>query len=270
MGSVICTSCVESLTTYNKFVTICESTEERINSYHDMQQSDAIIKLSDVLTFLSKGICCNNVNIEKEVTLDNGEYSSKGPDVKEVLEKYQGATCDLTKHNRNHKRRTSVQKDISQMQMCESPAKHGEDVNSVHQKDNLKVRIYKCAMCAYKTKLKANLKRHLLVHKDISELYLYECKICEFKTKYSTQLNKHMLGHKVLKFKCKICEFQTKQKGNLKRHMWHMGHMDTSEGQILKCEMCKFYTKRKGAFILHLLAHTNILEDQLYKFESCE
>ncbi|KAJ8983711.1 hypothetical protein NQ317_009146 [Molorchus minor] len=115
MESAVCASCLDSLTTYNNFVTICESTEERINLYHDMQQGRAIIKLRDVLTFLIKCIT-DNVNIKKEGALNNKEYRLQGSDVKEeVLDKYEGATCNYEiKHKMNLKR-----------SRCESPIKHG-------------------------------------------------------------------------------------------------------------------------------------------------
>ncbi|KAJ8983712.1 hypothetical protein NQ317_009147 [Molorchus minor] len=127
MVSVICASCVDFLTTYNSF-------RERINLYHDMQQRGAIIKLRDLLTFLSEDISYNNINIKKE----------------EVLEKYEGAICDYQiKHERNLKRGTSVHKNISDRQTCESGSKHPEDVRRclLDPKVNLEAPMYKCEYC---------------------------------------------------------------------------------------------------------------------------
>ncbi|KAJ8983704.1 hypothetical protein NQ317_009139, partial [Molorchus minor] len=178
-----------------------------------MQQSGAIIKLSNV----RKGISYNNVNIKKEDTVDNREYSLKEPNGREILEKHE-------------------QKEISQAQICELLTKHGGNVDRYlpHQKYNLEVHMYKCEMCKYQTKRKECLKQHSLVHKEISEVQLYKCEICEYETKRKGNIKQHSLVHRDISevqfYKCEMCEYGTKRKGNIKQHL--LIHRDISKVQL--------------------------------------
>ncbi|KAJ8966178.1 hypothetical protein NQ317_006897 [Molorchus minor] len=180
MDSVACASCVGMLTNYVNFATTCESTEEKINLYSEIRQDKDIIKLSNVLTFLGVGIQNNSVDTKKECNLDSLEYSFKGSDVK-----------------------NEVELPVSS-EKCERK----------------EVEMYKCEVCEYQTKQKGTLKRHLVLHKDISEVQMFKCKMCDFQTKYKENVKRHLLGHKdiseVQMFKCEKCEFQTRHRGSLK------------------------------------------------------
>ncbi|KAJ8974075.1 hypothetical protein NQ317_016212 [Molorchus minor] len=100
------------------------------------------------------------------------------------------------------------------------------------------------------TRHRSALKKHLLVHKDISEVQMHKCEMCEFQTKYRTALKKHSLSHKntseVRLFRCKTCEYQTNHKGTLTSHL--LSHNHISEVGLYKCEMCGYQTKHRGSF----------------------
>ncbi|KAJ8973671.1 hypothetical protein NQ317_011791 [Molorchus minor] len=53
-------------------------------------------------------------------------------------------------------------------------------------------------MCEYQTKHRVSLRKHLLVHKDISEVQMFKCEKCEYQTKYKGALNRHWTVHGVI------------------------------------------------------------------------
>lgn len=59
-----------------------------------------------------------------------------------------------------------------------------------------KIDQYQCEICAFETKLKGNLKSHMLIHKKMDEIELFKCRICSFQTKRKSGVNRHMLIHK--------------------------------------------------------------------------
>ncbi|KAJ8973230.1 hypothetical protein NQ317_004140 [Molorchus minor] len=294
MESVTCASCVGIMTSYVNFAITCESTEEKINLYREIQQDEDIIKLGSILQFLGQGIQYNNVNIKKEVILDSLNYSSKRRDVKEELEVIdRREECKLKKV------------EIYRCEMCEyeTKLKGSLKIHQLRHKDISEVQIFKCEICEYQTKHKANLKRHLLSHKDTSEVQIFKCEMCEFQTKHKGNLKTHLLSHKdiseVLRFKCEMCQYETRRRGDLKKHLLTheniselpkfkcemcdyqakhikylknhlLVHKDYSEVPIFKCETCEFQTKYAGALSRHLLNHKDVSEVQMFKCAMCE
>ncbi|KAJ8981106.1 hypothetical protein NQ317_007880 [Molorchus minor] len=233
MDSITCASCVRTLTSYFTFATTCEGIEEKIKLYHEIQQREGKIKLSNVLTFVGDCIQYNNDNIKKEGILDNLENRFTCPDIKEV-ELDSGVECK--------------QKSV-EMYTCKT--------GQYQTKHTL---FFKRHLLKLKTKYRRCLKRHLLGHKDISEIKTYKCELCQYQTKHRRSLKRHLLSHKdiseVQTFKCETCPFQTRRKENLKRHL--LSHQDVSEVQMFKCETCPYQTKRKENLKRHLLSHRDI------------
>ncbi|KAJ8973667.1 hypothetical protein NQ317_011785 [Molorchus minor] len=87
--------------------------------------------------------------------------------------------------------------------------------------DSSEVKIFKCDLCDFQSKLKDSLNRHSLLHKDISEVKTYNCDQCSFKSIRKYNLKKHQLIHMdnsdVEMFICEICEFKTIHKYYLKK-----------------------------------------------------
>ncbi|KAJ8981110.1 hypothetical protein NQ317_007885 [Molorchus minor] len=258
MDSVTCVSCVETLANYIKFAITCEDTEKKINFYCKIQRNKAVIKLSNVLTFLGEEIWNNHGNIKKEGTLDNLEYSFEGHDVKDEIELYQTRQKHhLTRHLLGHKDISEVQ--MFKCEMCQFQTKHRDHLNRhlLGHKDISEVQMFQCKMCEFQTRHRGSLKIHLLTHKDISEVELFKCEKCQFQTRYNRSLKSHLLSHKDISevpvFKCDMCEYQTKYKKNLKTHF--LVHKDISKVQIFKCEICEYQTKYRGNLKSHLLSH---------------
>ena len=56
-------------------------------------------------------------------------------------------------------------------------------------------KIHKCRVCDFQTEKKGNLKRHLLLHKNIKEVDLFGCDKCKYQTRYKGNLKTHLLIH---------------------------------------------------------------------------
>ncbi|KAJ8969259.1 hypothetical protein NQ317_016635 [Molorchus minor] len=176
MDYVTCASCVGLVTSYINFATTCEGTEEKIILYHEIHQYRAIIKLSDVLAFLDGDKWYSNVNLSKEVTVGNLEYSFKESPVKVEVELLDSSEqCNRRKSGKTYQYETG----------------HGENLKRhlLGRWDITEVQMYKCDICEYRTKYKGVLKRHLLVHKDISEVQTYKCDIVNIRPNIKELLN---------------------------------------------------------------------------------
>ncbi|XP_018561803.1 zinc finger protein 761-like [Anoplophora glabripennis] len=138
-------------------------------------------------------------------------------------------------------------------------------------KDLSEVRSFKCDKCSYKTKHKSDLKRHHLSHKNPSDIQMYKCDTCTYECKYKSSLKLHQLNHKEILeiqiYKCDTCTYETKYKRNLKLHQ--LLHKDSSEIQMYKCGACMFETKLKNYLKKHQLKHKNPSEVHIYKCDTC-
>ncbi|KAJ8948340.1 hypothetical protein NQ318_019325, partial [Aromia moschata] len=81
------------------------------------------------------------------------------------------------------------------------------------------VRVHRCKLCPYKSKLLHNLKRHLLTHQDPSETTIYQCELCDFKTRDKYYVPSHMLVHQGATYSCEFCPYKAKRKRYLTRHV---------------------------------------------------
>ncbi|KAJ8973670.1 hypothetical protein NQ317_011788 [Molorchus minor] len=228
MDPVICASCVETLTIYNNFATICEGTEEKVKLYRDVRQSEARPKLSDILKFLTEGTPYNDV-IKEEDTFEDTKCSRKES----------GTKIENTIHNGRFKNHLLVHKKI--------PKKVKEET-------------YKCAVCEFQTKYRASIRRHVLRHKNNSEVQMYKCKKCEYTTKHTDCLRKHSLIHKDISeaktYRCAHCEFQTNYRGTLVRHL--LIHDIGAVVYMYKCPKCEHQTKHKRDLIRHRYTCINV------------
>ncbi|KAJ8981123.1 hypothetical protein NQ317_007898 [Molorchus minor] len=132
--------------------------------------------------------------------------------------------------------------------------------------------IFKCDICPFKTKHKANLQVHSLVHKDDAQVEMHRCHVCNYKSKHKHSLTRHLIIHgntadaKI--YKCEMCEYYTRQKAYLKKHT--MTHIDESEMKMYECDSCKFKTKRIDCLKLHKMRHVSTLDLEMYKCSLCE
>ncbi|KAJ8963560.1 hypothetical protein NQ317_000666 [Molorchus minor] len=120
------------------------------------------------------------------------------------------------------------------------------------------------------TKLKCNLKRHLLVHRENSEVKMYTCETCHFETKHINSYTNHLRVHKIVNekmYRCETCHLKTKHKNNLKRHL--LSHRAGSEVDMYQCEVCHLKTKHKNSFKNHLLVHKKNCDVEMYACETC-
>ncbi|XP_066146144.1 RE1-silencing transcription factor B-like isoform X2 [Euwallacea fornicatus] len=85
------------------------------------------------------------------------------------------------------------------------------------------LKMFKCRLCPYQTRLKSNYEKHSMSHKKGTEIVTHKCNVCNFETIHRENFLSHMQGHendesnKVLK--CFLCSFQPKSKFALKQHV---------------------------------------------------
>ncbi|KAJ8913715.1 hypothetical protein NQ315_007432 [Exocentrus adspersus] len=119
---------------------------------------------------------------------------------------------------------------------------------------------FKCKICNFKSKHKASLGRHMMLHKDPSEVKWYNCDICPYKSNRRGNLEKHELIHKnslgVDWFKCGSCSFKAKQKRRLKMHVMlkHKNVVQT-QSKWYKCDLCDYKAKYKRNLRKHESVH---------------
>lgn len=130
-------------------------------------------------------------------------------------------------------------------------AMYSPKINHVGKKSHLPKR-YKCAMCAYRTRYKSDLNRHVRKHAvatfscDIcnmpfktignvefhkrkehvhlkeelppKEAMKHSCKMCTYATMYSSDLTRHVRKHYIAKFHCTLCNKPFMTSGSLVHH----------------------------------------------------
>lgn len=139
--------------------------------------------------------------------------------------------------------------------------KNGGGPRSGSKRSNLPKR-YKCAMCAYKTRYKSDLNRHVRKHavatfnceicnmpfktvgnvefhkrKEHADLletpsvdtFKYKCTHCTYGTMYSSDLTRHVRKHYVAKFHCNACNKPFMTSGSLVHHKRSVHNMNDVE-----------------------------------------
>ncbi|CAG9762969.1 unnamed protein product [Ceutorhynchus assimilis] len=84
------------------------------------------------------------------------------------------------------------------------------------------LKMFKCQLCPYQTRLKSNRERHALTHKKSTEMKVHKCKICQFETIQKENYLAHMQGHEIDSEKvmrCFLCSYQPTSKESLSLHV---------------------------------------------------
>ncbi|KAK9893024.1 hypothetical protein WA026_023238 [Henosepilachna vigintioctopunctata] len=132
---------------------------------------------------------------------------------------------------------------------------------------------YSCGICSKRSKLKGNIKKHLLsVHgvTDESQLGKYivfmsitfKCENCDRVYKWKKNYLYHIRNEcgKAPQYSCGICSKRSKVKGNVKKHLFSV-HGVTDKSQLekyviflsntFKCENCDRVYKWKKNYLFH-------------------
>jgi len=123
--------------------------------------------------------------------------------------------------------------DLCKMLFLQSNLLVDHIMNNHSGKKDKKQIFHQCEQCDYKTRLKANLRRHIksihigikseqdmygMVWNDFSATKL-NCDQCDFKTHWKLCLKRHVKTIHRLKYNCEQCEFQTNLMSYLKLHV---------------------------------------------------
>lgn len=132
-------------------------------------------------------------------------------------------------------------------------------------------KLFECHECGFKTKWKATLEKHVLVHKDFDQVELFKCKECPYVTKNNQSLRTHAKVHlnnnEVQMYKCNECSFETKYKQYLKKHL--VIHKNFDEVETYQCLECSYISKNKNSLKLHSKLHKNNDELNTYTCNEC-
>ena len=107
---------------------------------------------------------------------------------------------------------------------------------------------YPCDKCELVLTTRISIHRHRQsIHKLGKEMKILYCKLCDYKTKGRADLKKHKLSsHESLRYSCDQCEHQTTSQTNLRTHK-KTNHM----GIIYCCKHCDYQTKWQARLKIH-------------------
>uniref|UniRef100_A0A3Q1GNT4 Zinc finger protein 827 n=1 Tax=Acanthochromis polyacanthus TaxID=80966 RepID=A0A3Q1GNT4_9TELE len=149
-------------------------------------------------------------------------------------------------------------------------------------------RKYKCHLCPYAAKCRANLNQHLTIHSvklvntDAEQIvsavtadsaerkncpYYYSCHVCGFQTELNAQFVSHMSLHVdkeqwMFSLCCSVCDYVCMEENDMKSHI-STGHAG------FECVFCNFVCKTRSMYERHLQIHliTRMFEcDVCHKF----
>ncbi|MEE6461363.1 hypothetical protein FKM82_001273 [Ascaphus truei] len=133
-------------------------------------------------------------------------------------------------------------------------------------------RKYKCHLCPYAAKCRANLNQHLTVHSVklvstdtedivsavISETsdkkknpYYYRCPFCIYSTNRPAAMECHLKTHYKMEYKCRICKTVKANQLELEVHI-----REHRLGNHYKCDQCGYLSKTANKLIEHVRVHT--------------
>jgi len=159
--------------------------------------------------------------------------------------------------------------DLCKMLFLQSNLLVDHIMNNHSGKKDKKQIFHQCEQCDYKTRLKANLRRHIKsIHigikseqnhsgKKVKKQIFHQCEQCEYKTRLKANLKRHIksihIGIKseqndftATKLNCDQCDFKTHWKLCLKRHV------KTIHRLKYNCEQCEFQTNLMSYLKLHV------------------
>ena len=113
------------------------------------------------------------------------------------------------------------------------------------------VRWFACSMCEFRSKQKANPKRHMACIHGV-DVKWFPCSMCDYRAKQKQNLKTHMASTHdvdVQWFPCSMCDYRAKTKGILEAHMACKHDVDV---QWFPCCMCDYRAKRKSSLDRHI------------------
>ena len=146
-----------------------------------------------------------------------------------------------------------------------------EDCNKVMPISNLKRHLKSCKkeklwlickFCNFKTVQRTEFKKHLKMHKHITNEFeekIFKCQLCDYETKDSSNIRRHKIVHSI-KHLCTFCTLKFNSEITLNRHISH-AHMEEKDVKIrlkptiFSCDKCDYKAKSKFSVTRHQSTH---------------
>lgn len=131
----------------------------------------------------------------------------------------------LKKHIENHGAQTIIANKPSKKPV---PRIHSATATKSSRKHSFNfngqfLKMFKCQLCPYQSRMRSNLLKHSLIHKKTTEIVKHKCKLCNFETIHKENFLAHTQSHdrdieNQVK-KCFLCSFQPTTEKALKVHV---------------------------------------------------
>ncbi|KAJ8965332.1 hypothetical protein NQ317_012080 [Molorchus minor] len=201
----VCMSCVNYLENYMQFVTLFQTTTEKIN-FNQIKMAVLTLHSSSEDDEIDNVIFHNTIEIQDDQLKEDNDIQTLLNEEHLIKNEFEVSDDNLIHINED----------------SSTTSEHTASLKSEVEYPDADTEIHKCELCSFETTQHRYLKMHMVVHKDIPEAKVYRCKTCPFESKYRNGVKKHSLVHKDIQqaklYPCGICTFQTKRKDTLKRH----------------------------------------------------
>ncbi|KAL1506218.1 hypothetical protein ABEB36_005617 [Hypothenemus hampei] len=278
---VVCQKCLEILEEFYRFMIVCMTTENKLQTYYDTSQASGPIKMSEFINqsikenatlmtikqeeiSLMTDITVEDVKDNKEEKLydaldvksEKDELDSSGSNIP-IRERKRSEKTNLVCKDTRLKRKKFVSTDllnsVAECDVCKKKFTSKWALSRHTPVHNTKDSLYFCDFCDLKFKYKHSFHKHMETHfKDVPLSKPFACECGKFFNRKS-KLKKHQEIHikKEKPFACKNCGKRFLDQILLDSHVERVHIQEKAFG----CEVCRNKYTSKAGLDVHLKSH---------------